>query len=70
MAELREQPLGQPAPENKRRRQRFVQEPGRQHLQTARWRRGEALGQTRRRGLAEFWLSLFIRLDKQMSARG
>jgi hypothetical protein len=53
VAERGEKPLGQPAPENERRRQWFVQEPGRQHLQTARGRRGEALAQTR----AVAWLS-------------
>ena len=68
VAERGEEPLGQPAPENKARRQRLMQEPGRQHFQTARGRGRESLGQTRGGGWAEFWFSLVVRFDKQMSA--
>ena len=68
VAERGEQPLGQPAPENKARRQGFMQEAGGEHFQTMRGRDSESLGQARRGGLAEFRFSLLVRLDKQMSA--
>ena len=64
VAKRREKPLRHSAPEHERWRQRLMQEPRRQHFQTARGRGGESLRQPRGRRRAEFRFSLLVRLHK------